>query len=86
MDFINYATRAVPQANLARLIPFGPVNTDAFQHLREDRLPYLPSAEPQFSQQFFENWNYWADNREALTDRFLTWLATEPEPNGTAEE
>jgi putative spermidine/putrescine transport system substrate-binding protein len=85
MDFINYATRAVPMANFARLVPFGPVNPDAFQYLREDRLPYLPSAEPQIHQQFFENWNYWDDNREVLDERFLEWLASEPEPTGTAE-
>jgi putative spermidine/putrescine transport system substrate-binding protein len=85
MDFINYATRAVPQANFVRQIPYGPVNSEAFAYLREDRLPYLPSAEPQFSLQFVENWNFWSENREALTEQFLNWLATEPEPTATAE-
>jgi putative spermidine/putrescine transport system substrate-binding protein len=85
MDFVNYATRAVPMANFARVLPYGPVNKDAFQYLRPDRLPHLPSAEPQINQQFFENWNFWDDNREELEERFLDWLATEPEPTETAE-
>ena len=79
MDFINFATRAVPAANFARLVPFGPVNRDAFALLRPDRLPLLPTAEPQIYLQFFQGWNYWADHRAALTERFEEWLLAEPE-------
>jgi putative spermidine/putrescine transport system substrate-binding protein len=83
MDFINYATRAVPQANFSRLLPYGPVNPAAFEHIREDRLPMLPSAQPQFGLQFFENWNYWIDNLDLLTERFNDWLESDTEPEGT---
>lgn len=83
MDFINYVTRAVPQANFSRLLPYGPVNRAAFDHIRPDRLPFLPSAQPQFDLQFFENWNYWIDNLDLLTDRFNEWLEADPEPTGT---
>ena len=85
MDFINYATRAVPQANFSRLLPYGPVNPAAFDHIRVDRLSMLPSAQPQFGLQFFENWNYWIDNLDLLTDRFNEWLESDPEPTGTPE-
>ncbi len=30
-DFINYATRAIPQANFSILVPYGPVNIDSFR-------------------------------------------------------
>ncbi|MEA2594198.1 MAG: putative spermidine/putrescine transport system substrate-binding protein [Thermomicrobiales bacterium] len=79
MDFINFATRAVPSANFARLVPFGPVNKDAFGLLRSDRAAVLPSAAANKAVQFVLNWNYWADNREALTERFEEWLAVTPE-------
>lgn len=80
MDLINFATRAVPCANFSRLVAFGPVNRDALPLLRPDRLPLLPTAEPQRSVQFVENWNWWADNREALTERFEEWLLEAPVP------
>ena len=83
MDFINYATRAVPQANFSRLLPYGPVNPAAFDHIRADRLSMLPSAQPQFGLQFFENWNYWIDNLDLLTNRFNEWLESDPEPPAT---
>ena len=80
MDFINYATRAGPNADFCRLQPFGPVNRDAFALLRADRLPVLPTADPQRRLQFVENWNYWADNLEGHTERFEAWLLAEPAP------
>jgi putative spermidine/putrescine transport system substrate-binding protein len=78
MDFINFATRAVPSANFARLVPYGPVNKDAFNLLRGDRASILPSAATNKAVQFVQNWNYWADNREALTERFEKWVLTKP--------
>ena len=80
MDLINFATCAVPCANFCRLVPFGPVNQDALDLLRADRLPVLPTAEPQLSTQFYENLNWWADNHSALTERFDGWLLEEPVP------
>jgi putative spermidine/putrescine transport system substrate-binding protein len=83
MDFINYATRAVPSANFARLVPYGPVNRDAFGLLRPDRVAVLPSAPTNKAVQFLQNWNYWVDNRDALTERFEDWYLTEPEERGS---
>ncbi len=83
MDFINFATRAVPSANFGRLVPFGPVNPGAFELLRADRATQLPSSLINKSVQFVQNWNWWADNLEAITLRFNDWLLTEPEVDGT---
>ncbi|HEV2108354.1 MAG TPA: extracellular solute-binding protein [Thermomicrobiales bacterium] len=76
MSFISYATRAVPNANFCRLLPFGPVNRESLDFLRPDTLRILPTAIPHLSEQFVENWNYWVDNRERLTARFNEWLET----------
>ena len=80
MNFINFATRAIPSANFSRLQPFGPVNRDAFELLSPERAERLPNAPAHRAVQFVEGWNWWADNREALTERFETWLLTEEEP------
>ena len=83
MDFINYATRAVPAANFSRLVPYGPVNTDSFALLRPDRNEILPNSAVNRSVQFVQNWNWWSDNLAPLTERFENWLLTEPAPTGT---
>lgn len=79
MDFLNYATRAVPSANFGRLVPFGPVNTEAFPLLHPDRQVVLPSSAVNRSVQFVQNWNWWADNLEAVTLRFTDWLLQDPD-------
>jgi putative spermidine/putrescine transport system substrate-binding protein len=83
MDFINFATRAVPSANFARMVPFGPANRDALDLLRPDRAAVLPTALANRSVQFFQNWNFWADNLDDLTARFEDWLLAAPAPTGT---
>lgn len=74
MSFINFATRAVPTANYSRLDHFGPVNQDALGLLREDIVARLPNAPGNLGGQFFQNWAYWAENRESLFAQFEDWL------------
>ena len=80
MDLINFATRAAPAAAFSRLVPYGPANRDAFDLLPPERLAALPNAEPQRREQFLQGWNWWADNRDDLVDRFAEWLLAEPVP------
>jgi putative spermidine/putrescine transport system substrate-binding protein len=79
MDFINFATRAIPSANFARLVPYGPVNRESAQFLDEDRLSEIPTSPANLPRQFIQNWAWWADNGVAITERFEDWLLTEPE-------
>lgn len=78
MDLINFATRAIPCANFARLVPFGPVNRDAFDLIDRDRQKFLPTTEAHRAVQFVQGWNWWADNEEEVTARFKEWLLQEP--------
>lgn len=78
MDYINFATRAIPSANFARLVPFGPVNQESSALLDPERLKVMPTAPEHFDSQFIQNWAWWADNGEAITLRFEDWLLTEP--------
>jgi putative spermidine/putrescine transport system substrate-binding protein len=79
MDFINFATRAIPSANFGRLVPFGPVNLNSPALLDEDRLRQMPTSPENFASQFIQNWAWWADNTEAVTTRFENWLLQNPE-------
>lgn len=85
LDFINFATRAVPNANFSRLVPYGPINLDSLALLRDDRTPLLPTAPENLEVQFVQNWNWWADNLDAMDSRFDEWLLNDtdeatPEP------
>lgn len=82
MSFINFATRAVPSANFSLFQPFGPANRDALQYIDPDVAAVLPTAPHNLEVQFFENWAYWADNRERLVAQFEDWLLN---PLGTPE-
>jgi putative spermidine/putrescine transport system substrate-binding protein len=81
-DFINFATRAIPQANFAILVPYGPVNADSFALIRKDRAAILPSSPGNKPLQFVEDWDYWAGHEEELTARFEGWIL---HPEGTPE-
>lgn len=81
-DFINYATRSIPQANFSILVPYGPVNIDSFPLIRNDRLAMLPSAPGNKPLQFVENWSYWAEYEERLTAEFEAWILS---PEGTPQ-
>lgn len=74
MSFLNFATRAVPTANYSTLENFGPVNKDAIALLREDIVDSLPNAPGRVERQFFENWGFWAEFREPVTEQFESWL------------
>lgn len=84
MDFINFATRAVPSANFGRIVPFGPVNTDSLKLLRPDRQQVLPTSAVNRSVQFVQNWNWWADNLEPIQQRFEDWLLADTPPASPA--
>ncbi|MGH2550362.1 MAG: extracellular solute-binding protein [Thermomicrobiales bacterium] len=77
LDFINFATRAVPSANFSRLVPYGPINLDSLTLLRDDRMPILPNSPANKKVQFVQNWNWWADNVEDLGTRFDEWILNE---------
>lgn len=79
MSFLNYATRAVPTANFSGRQPFGPVNKEALELMREDIVESLPNSPQHLEVQFFENWSYWRDKRETLVNRFEEWLLNPPE-------
>jgi putative spermidine/putrescine transport system substrate-binding protein len=86
MDFINFATRAVPSANFSRLVPYGPVNLNSLELLRADRAALLPTSPANLAVQFVQNWNWWADNLESIQERFNQWIIEGPPPASPAAE
>lgn len=78
MDFINFATRPEICAAFSTLVPFGPVNANTFDLLPADITERLPTAPQHLAVQFFTNFEWWFQHREAIEAEFDDWMAEHP--------
>ncbi|WP_159718851.1 extracellular solute-binding protein [Geminicoccus flavidas] len=74
MEFLANMMDAQNQATFAKAIPYGPVNTKAFELLSEAELARLPNSPQNSKTAVFQNFDYWAENGPAVFDRFNKWL------------
>lgn len=78
MDFINFATRPEVCAAFSTLVPFGPVNRNAFDYIPQAVAELLPSYPPHKDVQFTIDFDWWFNQQEELTERFDAWLTEHP--------
>jgi putative spermidine/putrescine transport system substrate-binding protein len=72
--FTAFITMAVPQARLSKLIPYGSVNSGSAQYMTEEELNSFISG-PLISEQLFTvNTEWWADNLDAVLERWNEWI------------
>jgi putative spermidine/putrescine transport system substrate-binding protein len=71
---IDFAMQHKNQADLAKHIPYGPTNKKAFDHIGADLGKRLPSFPEHKARQFVQNAQWWADNRNAVSERWSKWL------------
>jgi putative spermidine/putrescine transport system substrate-binding protein len=74
MKFIAFATSAKPQAELSKLIPYGPVNSKAYNYLSASVKESLATSTDKRKTQVMLDVNYWMDNYDKVNDRFQKWL------------
>ncbi len=74
MKFIAFSTMPVPQARLSSLIPYGFVNAKSAAYMTAEQMKILPSAPDIRAQLVTYNYQWWADNRNTVIDRFNKWL------------
>jgi len=72
--FIDFACQPELQANLAKLIPYGPTNRQAFKSIPADVAARLPSSPEHKTKAFLQNGKWWADNRAKVSERWSQWL------------
>jgi putative spermidine/putrescine transport system substrate-binding protein len=72
--FIDFACQPELQANLARLIPYGPTNRQAFKSIPADVAARLPSSPEHKARAFLQSGKWWADNRAKVSERWSQWL------------
>jgi putative spermidine/putrescine transport system substrate-binding protein len=72
--FVEFACQPEAQANLAKLIPYGPTNRQAFRTIPADVATRLPSSPDHKAQALLQNGKWWADNRSKVSERWSQWL------------
>ena len=74
MKLLDWVGRAEPQAAFARLLYYGPTNLRAYDLLDKKIAEQLPSYPPNVAVSFLQNWDWWLDRIDPLTERFERWL------------
>ncbi len=78
--FIRFATSPGPQADQARLIPYGPSRHSALKlvgkhaELDLEMKPFLPTSEANFGRALAFDGTFWTANEAALNARFADWV------------
>ncbi|MFB8369626.1 ABC transporter substrate-binding protein [Pseudarthrobacter sp. NPDC055928] len=73
-DFIAYAVQAEPQAALAKAIPYGPTNTNAYTSLSEELNAKLPTFPENAKKGVTLDAAWWVDNVSDVKKRWDSWL------------
>ena len=73
--FISFASDPVRMADQTHYISYGPANKDAIPNVDKDVLPNLPTADFNMRTALIVDVKFWADDGDALRERFNTWLA-----------
>jgi putative spermidine/putrescine transport system substrate-binding protein len=81
LEFINTALDPKMQAAIAKKVPYGPSNADAFEHLSALEAADLTTSPANIKQQFWWNTDWWNSpgpdgktQREAQGERFAKWM------------
>jgi putative spermidine/putrescine transport system substrate-binding protein len=74
MELLAFALAPEQQAAFARELPYGPVNKAALALLDDKTKATLPSSEENFNKGRLLDLAFWADQSQAVTERFNSWL------------
>jgi putative spermidine/putrescine transport system substrate-binding protein len=74
MELLAFALAPEQQAAFARELPYGPVNKAALALLDDKTKATLPSSEENFKKGRLLDLAFWADQSQAVTERFNSWL------------
>lgn len=73
--FLDFAMSPEVQAHFSTLIPYGPINHRAFQHIPEQLAAKLPTNPRWTDTGFTQNAQWWGDNLPAVTKAWNEWAA-----------
>jgi putative spermidine/putrescine transport system substrate-binding protein len=73
--FLKFASSAERQADQTNYISYGPANKDAIPNVNPEVLPHLPTNPDNMKTALIVQPQFWADNGDALRERFNAWVA-----------
>ncbi len=81
MKYLRFASDTQRNADQAKFISYGPLRASAAKlvgkhaDLGVDMAPHMPTAPENMKGAFFYDFEWWADNKEDMAERFEAWLA-----------
>ena len=81
MDFLKFSTETQQLANQAKYIAYGPARMSSaplvgkYEDGKIDMGPQMPTAAVNLANAVQNDFEWWADNQDALNERFNAWLA-----------
>lgn len=73
-EFIKFTCDAKRQAVYTKHLAYGPSNPEAYKHIEPARAQILPAFPANLATSVQLDGRYWASNKDAVTERFNTWL------------
>lgn len=86
MKFLVHASTTEAQAGMAKYINYGPMRASAFDvmkanepwyHSGENIMPHMPNRPEVMDRTVVANPDWWADNGDAITERYTAWMGQE---------
>jgi len=74
MRLIDFSASAEPLARFAELTFYGPSNLKAVDLIDPEMRALMNTAPENFAQQVHRDYTWWAENMEAVNERFVAWL------------
>ena len=81
LKYLRFATDTQRLADQAKYISYGPARTSSAPYVGKhadlgiEMAPHMPTAPANATNTFLFNYEWWADNRDDLNERFNAWLA-----------
>jgi putative spermidine/putrescine transport system substrate-binding protein len=80
-EFMKYATDTQRLADQAKYISYGPARKSSAPLVGEhaelgiDMAPHMPTDPANMTDAYMTNFEFWADNKDSLSERFQAWLS-----------
>lgn len=72
--FVRFCADAKRQSEITEQLAYGPTNLKAYEYIAAKRAAVLPTAPQNIKQMGLANPEWWHQNREKVSERFITWM------------
>ncbi|HVL09612.1 MAG TPA: ABC transporter substrate-binding protein [Burkholderiaceae bacterium] len=73
-EFLEFCAQPQQQAIFTETLTYGPTAPDAFKYIKPERAKLLPNNPEYFASLTQANAEYWGKHKDAITDRYNSWL------------